>query len=124
VPAQPLPCRVPIPVSLPPQTHTSVLHTHTQLAHLPPCLSTLTQPQIPMSAVGRMFLRSPSLLNKRPDTLAAKAAALRGLPGLQQGQAAAMMAAMPSLLNLDPSRVASRWQRLQQVRQGQGWGQG
>jgi hypothetical protein len=65
-----------------------------------------------------MFLRSPSLLNKRPATLAAKASALKALPGLQAGQAAAMMAAMPSLLNLDPQRVASRWQRLQQVRQG------
>lgn len=72
-----------------------------------------------MSTVGAMFLRNPSLLNKKPSTLAAKAAALRALPGLQPEQAAAAMAAMPSLLNLDPARLQDRWQRLQQVRQRQ-----
>jgi hypothetical protein len=68
-----------------------------------------------MSVVGQMFLRNPSLLNKRPDTLAAKAAALRALPGLQPAQAAAAYTALPSLLNLDPDKLQVRWQQLQQV---------
>ena len=62
-----------------------------------------------------MVLRNPSLLNKRPATLAAKAAALRALPGLRREQAAAAMASLPSLLNLDSQKLRDRWQRLQQV---------
>lgn len=68
-----------------------------------------------MSVLGQMFLRNPSLLNKKPDTLAAKAAALRVLPGLQPERAAAVMTALPSLLNLDPNKLKDRWQQLQQV---------
>jgi hypothetical protein len=84
------------------------------------CVSCWWRPlQVSMSAVGAMFLRNPSLLNKKPTSLAAKAAALRALPGLQPEQAAAAMAAMPSLLNLNPARLQDRWQRLQQVRQQQ-----
>lgn len=62
-----------------------------------------------------MVLRNPSLLNKRPATLAAKAAALRALPGLRPEQAAAAIASLPSLLNLDSQKLRDRWQRLQQV---------
>lgn len=68
-----------------------------------------------MAQVGRMFLRNPSLLNKKPSTLASKAAALRALPGLQPDQAAAAIAALPSLLNLDSQKLRDKWQRLQQV---------
>jgi hypothetical protein len=71
--------------------------------------------QLPMSEVGQMFLRNPSILNKTPATLAAKAAALRALPGLQPAQAAAAMTVLPSLLNLDPNKLRVRWQQLQQV---------
>lgn len=69
-----------------------------------------------MFQVGRMFLRNPSLLNKKPSTLASKAAALRALPGLQPDEVAAAIASLPSLLNLDSERLRSKWVRLQQVR--------
>lgn len=69
-----------------------------------------------MYDVAHMFLRNPSLLKKKPATLAVKAAALRELPGMRPGQAAAAIAALPSLLNLDPGKLRDRWQRLQQVR--------
>lgn len=62
-----------------------------------------------------MFLKNPSLLNKKPSTLASKAAALRALPGMQPGHADAMAAALPSLLNLRPEKLQDRWQQLQQV---------
>lgn len=73
--------------------------------------------QVPLTAVGRMFLKQPSLVTKSTALVAQRAAALAQLPGLGPGRAAAAVEAFPALLNLRPEVLQHRWSALQQVRQ-------
>jgi hypothetical protein len=69
-----------------------------------------------MPDVGAMFLKSPAVILKQPSTLTSKLAALQGLQGMQPGQAAAMVVAVPQLFGLDSGKLQRRWQLMQQVR--------
>jgi hypothetical protein len=66
-----------------------------------------------------MFLQQPSVINKRPALMGQRAAALQALPGMGRERGEAVALAMPTVLQVNPAMVASRWRQLGEVRRGE-----
>lgn len=72
-------------------------------------------PQVPWHSAARAFLRTPSLVVCRPETLSGRVGRLVALPGAGAERVRGALCSLPGLLFLQPATLEARWRSLSEV---------